>query len=73
MVSTRVDSATRRGDSWILETKTGEIPVDLKLDNGYVVLAIRANRVLGLGFFVGFLVLGLSVGAVIAKRKAASD
>ena len=28
----------------------GEIPVDLKLDNGYVVLAIGANRVLGLGF-----------------------
>ncbi|MBC8178801.1 MAG: hypothetical protein ISR61_08985 [Desulfobacteraceae bacterium] len=30
----------------------GEIPVDLKLDNGYVVLAIRANRVLGLGFLI---------------------
>jgi len=29
MVSTRVDSATRSGDSWTLETKTGEIPVDL--------------------------------------------
>ncbi len=30
----------------------GEIPVDLKLDNGYVVLAIGANRVLGLGFLI---------------------
>jgi len=29
MVSTRVDSATRSGDSWILETKTEDIPVDL--------------------------------------------
>lgn len=30
----------------------GEIPVDLKLDNGYVVLAASANRVLGLGFLI---------------------
>ena len=30
----------------------GEIPVDLKIDNGYVVLAIGANRVLGLGFLI---------------------
>jgi len=30
----------------------GEIPVDLKLDNGYVVLAAEGNRVLGLGFLI---------------------
>lgn len=30
----------------------GEIPVDLKLDNGYVVLAVGENRVLGLGFLI---------------------
>ena len=32
--------------------KGGEIPVDLKLDNGYVVLSVGANRVLGLGLLI---------------------
>ena len=30
----------------------GEIPVDIDLDNGYVVLAMGANRVLGLGLCI---------------------
>ena len=30
----------------------GEIPVDLKLDNGYVILSIEEDRVLGLGFLI---------------------
>ena len=30
----------------------GEIPVDLKLNNGYVVLSVGANRVLGLGLLI---------------------
>jgi NOL1/NOP2/fmu family ribosome biogenesis protein len=30
----------------------GELPFDLDLDNGYVILALRDNRVLGLGLFI---------------------
>ncbi len=30
----------------------GEIPVDLKLDNGYVILSTEEDRVLGLGFLI---------------------
>ena len=30
----------------------GEIPVDLKLDNGYVILSTEKDRVLGLGFLI---------------------
>jgi len=30
----------------------GEIPVDLKLDNGYVVLSTEEDRVLGLGLLI---------------------
>ena len=30
----------------------GEIPVDLKLDKGYVILSIEKDRVLGLGFLI---------------------
>ena len=30
----------------------GEIPVDLKLNNGYVILSTEEDRVLGLGFLI---------------------
>jgi len=30
----------------------GEIPVDLKLDNGYVILSTEEDRVIGLGFLI---------------------
>ena len=32
--------------------KGGEIPVDLKLDNGYVILSTKEDRILGLGFLI---------------------
>jgi len=32
--------------------KGGEIPVDLKLDNGYVILSTEEDRVIGLGFLI---------------------
>jgi NOL1/NOP2/fmu family ribosome biogenesis protein len=32
--------------------RTGEIPVDLALDKGYVVLSMEDNVILGLGFYI---------------------